>query len=167
MKVIRQTHETKAGLPDEIAGNGPPCSTVLPGFLMLSASKQAECVTQPYGGYPPLESASVQYFRSKFPRDIATAPKNNELSIGMVIAPEKTGDREHKHAEDAVRELHRAGFKMKPLSIVGKGYRSEENPREFRMMNNHAVRHFSFLVVSLIVKDGVPGPHTPPVERRG
>jgi hypothetical protein len=185
----------------------------------------------------------VQYFRSKFPRDIATAPKNNELSIGMVIAPEKTGHHEHKQAEDAVRELHRAGFKMKQLSIVGKGYRSEEypigfytlgdrmktwgsvgvfwgalwgmlfgaaffwvpgvgllgaagpfvhvlvgalegaavgrgvsvcqdlggNPREFPMMHNHAVWHFSFLVLSvllLIVKDGAPGLHTPPVERR-
>jgi hypothetical protein len=42
-----------------------------------------------------------------------------------------------------------------------------ENPREFPMMNNHAVRYFSFLVLSLIVKDGAPGPHTPPVERRG
>jgi hypothetical protein len=41
----------------------------------------------------------VQYFRSKVPRDIATAPKNNELSIGMVIAPENTGSHEHKQAE--------------------------------------------------------------------
>jgi hypothetical protein len=43
------------------------------------------------------------------------------------------------------------------------------NPREFPMMHNHAVWHFSFLVLSvllLIVKDGAPGLHTPPVERR-
>jgi hypothetical protein len=66
----------------------------------------------------------------------------------MVIAPEKTGHHEHKQAEDAIRELHHVGFKM----------------------NNHAVWHFSFLVLSvllLIVKDGAPGLHTPPVERRG
>jgi hypothetical protein len=37
----------------------------------------------------------------------------------------------HIQAEDAVRELHRAGFKMKQLSIVGKGYRSEEYPIGF------------------------------------
>lgn len=37
----------------------------------------------------------------------------------------------HEQAEDAVRELHRAGFKMQQLSIVGKGYRSEEYPMGF------------------------------------
>ena len=37
----------------------------------------------------------------------------------------------HVQAEDAVRELHRSGFKMKQLSIVGKGYRSEEHPVGF------------------------------------
>lgn len=37
----------------------------------------------------------------------------------------------HVQAEDAVRELHRAGFRMKQLSIVGKGYRSEEYPIGF------------------------------------
>jgi uncharacterized membrane protein len=37
----------------------------------------------------------------------------------------------HEQAENAVRELHRAGFKMKQLSIVGKGYRSEEYPVGF------------------------------------
>jgi hypothetical protein len=37
----------------------------------------------------------------------------------------------HTQAEDAVRELHRGGFKMKQLSIVGKGYRSEEYPVGF------------------------------------
>jgi len=37
----------------------------------------------------------------------------------------------HEQAEDAIRELHRSGFKMKQLSIVGKGYRSEEYPVGF------------------------------------
>jgi hypothetical protein len=37
----------------------------------------------------------------------------------------------HMQAEAAVRELHRAGFKMKQLSLIGKGYRSEENPIGF------------------------------------
>ena len=32
----------------------------------------------------------------------------------------------HAKAEAAVRELHRAGFKMKALSIVGQGYHTEE-----------------------------------------
>jgi hypothetical protein len=37
----------------------------------------------------------------------------------------------HELAEDAIRELHRSGFKMKQLSIVGKGYHSEEYPVGF------------------------------------
>ena len=37
----------------------------------------------------------------------------------------------HDQAEDAIRELDRSGFEMKQLSIVGKGYRSEENPVGF------------------------------------
>jgi hypothetical protein len=37
----------------------------------------------------------------------------------------------HQQAENAVRELNRAGFNMKQLSIVGKGYHSEEQPVGF------------------------------------
>src|SRR5271165_7512269 len=33
----------------------------------------------------------------------------------------------HERAEDAVRELQKAGFDMKKLSIVGKDYHTEEN----------------------------------------
>jgi hypothetical protein len=33
----------------------------------------------------------------------------------------------HENAEDAVQELQRAGFNMKQLSIVGKGYHTEEH----------------------------------------
>ena len=34
---------------------------------------------------------------------------------------------EHSQAEEGVRELQQAGFDMKTLSIVGKGYHTEEN----------------------------------------
>jgi hypothetical protein len=37
----------------------------------------------------------------------------------------------HEQAEEAVRELDRSGFSMKQLSIVGKGYHSEEHPVGF------------------------------------
>lgn len=37
----------------------------------------------------------------------------------------------HEQAEDAIRELNRSGFEMKQLSMVGRGYRSEENPVGF------------------------------------
>jgi hypothetical protein len=37
----------------------------------------------------------------------------------------------HLDAEDAIRELTRAGFDMKKLSLVGKGYHSEEHPIGF------------------------------------
>lgn len=37
----------------------------------------------------------------------------------------------HVEAEEAVRELQRAGFDMKKLSIVGKGYHSEEQVMGF------------------------------------
>ena len=32
----------------------------------------------------------------------------------------------HKEAEEAIRELHKSGFDMKKLSIVGKDYQTEE-----------------------------------------
>lgn len=34
---------------------------------------------------------------------------------------------QHTHAEEAVRKLQEAGFDMKKLSIVGKGYHTEQN----------------------------------------
>lgn len=37
----------------------------------------------------------------------------------------------HQQAEEAVRELARSGFAMQQLSIVGKGYHSEEHPVGF------------------------------------
>jgi len=37
----------------------------------------------------------------------------------------------HQQAEDTVRELDRSGFAMKQLSIIGKGYHSEEHPVGF------------------------------------
>jgi hypothetical protein len=37
----------------------------------------------------------------------------------------------HQQAETAIRELNRSGFAMKHLSIVGKGYHSEEHPVGF------------------------------------
>jgi hypothetical protein len=37
----------------------------------------------------------------------------------------------HVEAEEAIRELSRAGFDMKNLSLVGKGYHSEEHPIGF------------------------------------
>ncbi len=37
----------------------------------------------------------------------------------------------HERAEDIVKDLQRSGFDMKKLSIVGKGYHSEEQPVGF------------------------------------
>jgi hypothetical protein len=37
----------------------------------------------------------------------------------------------HTRAEQAIKTLRRAGFDIKKLSIVGKGYRSEEHPLGF------------------------------------
>lgn len=37
----------------------------------------------------------------------------------------------HTQAEDAIKELQRSGFDMKKLSIIGKGYHSEEHPVGF------------------------------------
>ena len=37
----------------------------------------------------------------------------------------------HSKAEEAIKELDRSGFDMQKLSIVGKGYHSEEHPVGF------------------------------------
>ena len=37
----------------------------------------------------------------------------------------------HTQAEDTIKELERSGFDMKKLSILGKGYHSEEHPDGF------------------------------------
>ena len=37
----------------------------------------------------------------------------------------------HSEAEDAIQTLNRAGFDVKKLSLVGKGYHSEEHPLGF------------------------------------
>jgi len=49
------------------------------------------------------------------------------MNTGGIIATYDT----HHQAEDAIRELNRAGFRMQQLSIIGKGYRSEEYPVGF------------------------------------
>lgn len=49
--------------------------------------------------------------------------KGNTSVIGVV--------RTHSDAESVVRELQRSGFDMKKLSVVGKGYHSEEHPLGF------------------------------------
>lgn len=45
-------------------------------------------------------------------------------NIKSVVAVFET----HAQAEDAVKELQRSGFEMTRLSIIGKGYRTEEHP---------------------------------------
>lgn len=42
----------------------------------------------------------------------------------------------HQQAEDAVRELNHSGFDMGKLSIVGKGYHTEEHPLGFYNMGD-------------------------------
>lgn len=37
----------------------------------------------------------------------------------------------HSEADDAIRLLDRAGFDMKKLSLIGKGYHSDEHPIGF------------------------------------
>ena len=37
----------------------------------------------------------------------------------------------HVEAEDAIQSLNRAGFDVKKLSLIGKGYHSEEHPMGF------------------------------------
>ena len=37
----------------------------------------------------------------------------------------------HEEAEEAIQALHRSGFDVKKLSLVGRGYHSEENPVGF------------------------------------
>ena len=37
----------------------------------------------------------------------------------------------HPEAEEAIRELGRSGFDMKKLSLIGKGYHTEEHPVGF------------------------------------
>ena len=56
------------------------------------------------------------------------------------ITPRKIMDKEHipfyvfnthVEAEDAIQSLNRAGFDVKKLSLIGKGYHSEEHPMGF------------------------------------
>jgi len=49
--------------------------------------------------------------------------RDNTSVIGVV--------RTHSDAEAVVRELQRSGFDMKKLSVIGKGYHSEEHPLGF------------------------------------
>ena len=46
--------------------------------------------------------------------------KNNHSCIGVFS--------HHSDAEQAIKELEKSGFDMKKLSIVGKGYHSDEHP---------------------------------------
>lgn len=52
------------------------------------------------------------------------AQNTNNLGESAVIAIYDT----HELADHAVKEIQQAGFDMKKLSIVGKGYHSEEQP---------------------------------------
>ncbi len=53
-----------------------------------------------------------------------SVPHSNENAIVAIFDT-------HSLAEDTVRELQRSGFDMKKLSIVGKGYHTEEHPIGF------------------------------------
>jgi hypothetical protein len=55
---------------------------------------------------------------------VDTVDTNNLENNAAAIAIYDT----HKLADHAVKELQQAGFDMKKLSIVGKGYHSEEHP---------------------------------------
>jgi hypothetical protein len=72
-------------------------------------------------------------------------PTRREMSMNTIegtAAVEESVDREtntsvigvvrtHADAEEVVKELQRSGFDMKKLSVVGKGYHSEEHPLGF------------------------------------
>jgi uncharacterized membrane protein len=49
-----------------------------------------------------------------------------------IIASYKT----HNHAEQVIRDMHQAGFPMEQLSIIGKGYHSEDQPMGFYTMGD-------------------------------
>jgi hypothetical protein len=51
------------------------------------------------------------------------APKHDRSVVGIV--------KSHAEAEEVIKELQRSGFPMKRLSVIGKGYHSEEHPTGF------------------------------------
>ena len=53
--------------------------------------------------------------------------KNNHSCIGVFS--------HHSDAEQAIKELAKSGFDMKKLSIVGKGYHSDEHPIGSKVLN--------------------------------
>ena len=66
----------------------------------------------------------------------------------------------HVEAEEAIRLLNRSGFDVKKLSLVGKGYHSEEHPIGFytagdRMLTWGSVGAFWGAVWALLVTPGV------------
>lgn len=54
---------------------------------------------------------------------VAPAPKHDRSVVGIVSS--------HAEAEEVIKELQRSGFPMKRLSVIGKGYHSEEHPMGF------------------------------------
>lgn len=53
-----------------------------------------------------------------------TSPLEFDSSVVGIV-------RTHDDAEEVVKDLQRAGFDMKKLSVIGKGYHSEEHPLGF------------------------------------
>lgn len=54
---------------------------------------------------------------------VTSAPKHDRSVVGIV--------KSHAEAEEVIKELQRSGFPMKRLSVIGKGYHSEEHPTGF------------------------------------
>lgn len=76
------------------------------------------------GGYRP-ESAGLFVHRARSLRGSLL----ELLAMTAVQARNRYGT--HEQAEQAVKELNKSGFDMKKLSIVAKGYRTEEYPLGF------------------------------------
>jgi hypothetical protein len=54
---------------------------------------------------------------------VTPVPKHARSVVGIVNS--------HAEAEEVIKELQRSGFPMKRLSVIGKGYHSEEHPTGF------------------------------------
>jgi len=69
-----------------------------------------------------------------------TAPISRPTADGIGAEPDVPANRDrsvvgivnsHAEAEEVIKELQRSGFPMKRLSVIGKGYHSEEHPMGF------------------------------------
>ena len=63
-------------------------------------------------------------------RELLVIPPSSELSIVDPVTPLFIFDT-HVQAEDAIHCLNKAGFDIKKLSLIGKGYHSEEHAQGF------------------------------------